>query len=232
MGRFQKFYTGQDDSSQQDSQSNPYYFAKQRQTKEMEPAAMNQQATWREAYTKCSSISDYQDYIKNYDSSDNPYIAEATGMMDDLTFFNCESLADFNNYLSSFPAGRHVLNAKNAIRRLKQGLHVVKIPHPSSNSPVNPTSNSQSSSTSGGPTVAPATNRKVSPTRTQSSTAPSKPNVNNDGPAKYVKTAIIAIWSLVTIADIVLTIAGEFPIVVGAGIFIFVLGPVGKWIFG
>lgn len=77
MGRFQGFYTGEEIADDNTSFSGTEFFARKRQTRGKESVLSRQLKIWNSEFRKCSSISDYQDYIKKYNNSDNPYIVEA-----------------------------------------------------------------------------------------------------------------------------------------------------------
>ncbi len=119
MGRFQGFYTGGEIAEENTSYSETEVFAKRRQKQENCRVSTRQLNIWSSDLSKCSSLEDYQNYIRKYDNPDNPCITEAKQRIDDLTFTACKSIADYNAYLSSFPSGKNVIKAKSAIRRLQ-----------------------------------------------------------------------------------------------------------------
>lgn len=119
MGRFQGFYTGGEVTEENKVYSDTEAFAKRRQKRENARVSTRQLNIWSSDLSKCSSLADYQNYVKKYDSSGNPCIVEAKQRIDDLTFAACNSVSEYNAYLSSFPSGRNVLKAKSAIRRLQ-----------------------------------------------------------------------------------------------------------------
>lgn len=119
MGRFQGFYTGGEIVEENTSYSETEVFAKRRQKQESGRVSTRQLKIWQGDLDKCVTLSDYQNYVKKYDSPDNPCISEAKQKIDDLTFTNCKSVADYNIYLTTFPSGKNVIKAKAAIRRLQ-----------------------------------------------------------------------------------------------------------------
>lgn len=119
MGRFQGFYTGGDVAEENTSYSETEVFANRRQKQENGRVSTRQMKIWQCDLDKCVTLSDFQNYVKKYNSFNNPCLSKANQKMDDLTFANCKSIADYNNYLSLFPSGKNVIKAKAAIRRLQ-----------------------------------------------------------------------------------------------------------------
>lgn len=119
MGRFQGFYTGVEIAEENTSYSETGVFARRRQKEDYNRVSSRQLKIWQSDFDKCSTLTDYQNYINKYNSPDNPCISEAKQKIDDLTFSNCKSVADYNNYLALFPSGKNVIKAKAALRTLQ-----------------------------------------------------------------------------------------------------------------
>lgn len=117
MGRFQGFYTGAEIAEDNTRSSESEFFAKRRQNPENGHVSTRQLRVWQCDFDKCSTLTDYSNYIKKYGNTDNPYIEQAKTKVDDFTFKGCSSVEDYQRYLSSFPSGRHASNAKDIIRR-------------------------------------------------------------------------------------------------------------------
>lgn len=117
MGRFQGFYTGAEIAEDNRSSSESGLFVKRRQRSEKSHVSTRQLRVWQCDFDKCSTLTDYQNYINKCDNTHNPYIEQAKTKVDDLTFKGCSSIEDYQRYLSSFPSGRHASNAKDIIRR-------------------------------------------------------------------------------------------------------------------
>lgn len=134
MGRFEKFYTGGDTTESGANISDVEGPSRVRQRRESPKASQRQLDIWRKDLARCSSILDYKNYIKKYDTPENPYINEAKQKLDDLSFASCKTVEDYKAYLSSFPSGKHVLGAKAATRRLQANINTTNSSATSNNS--------------------------------------------------------------------------------------------------
>lgn len=123
MGRFEQFYTGEDTPESEATFPDIDGSVRVRQTRERPKVSQRQLHFWKKDLSKCSSILDYQNYVKKYNTPENPYINEAKQKIDDLSFASCKSIEDYNAYLASFPSGEHVLDAKVAIWRLQANIN-------------------------------------------------------------------------------------------------------------
>ena len=123
MGRFEQFYTGGDTPESEATFPEIDGPVRVKQTRERPKVSQRQLHIWENDLSRCSSILDYQNYVKKYNTPDNPYINEAKQKIDDLSFASCKSIEDYNAYLASFPSGKHVLGTKFAIRRLQANIN-------------------------------------------------------------------------------------------------------------
>lgn len=126
MGRFEQFYTGGDTPESEATFPEIDGPVRVKQTRERPKVSQRQLDIWEKDLSRCSSILDYQNYVKKYNTPDNPYINEAKQKIDDLSFVIfriLKSVENYNAYLASFPSGKHVLGAKTAIRRLQANIN-------------------------------------------------------------------------------------------------------------
>lgn len=120
MGRFKGFYTGGEIAEENTDHSGVGGFVNKRKKRESSPASKRQLNVWSHDLSKCSSIRDYQNYIKKYDNPNNPYIIEAKRKRAELSgsiISICKSIENYNASLSSFLSGKNVLRSESAIRK-------------------------------------------------------------------------------------------------------------------
>lgn len=215
MGRFHGFYKGDDDTIDTNIISEiELFFAKRRQNKDNPTVRERRLNIYKRELNRCSSLSDYQNYVKKYDNPDNPFVSEAKQKIDDLTFANCKTVADYNNYLSSFPSGRHFMEATFAA----MGLQFDEI----------------STNTSGSDTPSSHTSGSHAPSsHTSGSHTPSSHNSDMSGEDvwRFVKKVIGVIVILPLLALIYLWITDEASWFLVGAYGLFIVSPVCKWAF-
>lgn len=101
MGRFEGFYTGGEAAVDNGGFSRGDIFKKEKQKRDKEDARRAQLELWINEIKKCSSISDYQNYIKRFDNPDNPYILKAKNRVKELSHIATDNSQGNNNKLVS-----------------------------------------------------------------------------------------------------------------------------------
>lgn len=124
MGRFEGFYTGGEATVDTGGFSGSEVFAQRRIKKEREQAKIKQHEQWEAEFKNCSSQSSLKSYINTHKNDvENPFVQQAKDKLDDLTFSGCRNVEDYKKYISNFPSGRHILQAKEAMKRYNQSSY-------------------------------------------------------------------------------------------------------------
>lgn len=94
-------------------------FTKLKQKRDVPQASPRELSLWEREFNKCSKVSDYVHYIRTFKHDSNPYFAQAKDKIDDIAFSKCQNAQEYQRYIASYPSGRHVAEAKEAIRKIQ-----------------------------------------------------------------------------------------------------------------